>query len=225
MQHCDERQFQGRACSGGLDLSSVSDLTSWVLVFACQAEPEAVDILHVSFVPEAQLEARRNPKRWTQYRAWADEGHLLVTPGDAIDHGFVKARVLADCTRFNVRSVALDRLWQGQGVMADLVAEGVNCIPFGQGFLSMGPAVREFERRLLSRQLHHGADPVLRWAVSNAVVQRDPAGLQKIAKDRSADKVDPLVALVMALDRFQRDGQAEPESEWDGSVTFLRYDL
>jgi phage terminase large subunit-like protein len=221
---CDEGRFVGRPCSGGLDLSSVSDLTSWVLAFPCLEDPAAVDVLHRSFVPEAQLEARRNPKRGSQYRAWADGGWLLVTPGDAVDYAFIKARVLADAARFQLRSVGLDRLWQGQGLMNDLVNEGVNCQPFGQGFLSMGPAVANFERRLLARQIHHGADPVLRWAVSNAVVRRDPAGLQKLDKERSADKIDPLVALVMALSQFERDSQAPAESAWDGSFTFISYD-
>jgi phage terminase large subunit-like protein len=206
----DESRFLHRACSGGLDLASVSDLTSWVLTFACQSDPAAVDILHWSFVPEAQLEPKRNPKHWPQYREWVSGGYLLVTPGDAVDYKFIVAHVLADAARFRIQSVAVDRLWQGQAVMTDLADAGVNVFGFGQGFLSMGPAVREFERLLLGKQLHHGRDPVLRWAVSNAVVVRDPAGLQKIDKERSAAKVDPLVALVMALDRKSRDVAPAP---------------
>jgi phage terminase large subunit-like protein len=200
-----EDRFRGRSCSGGLDLASVSDLCSLVWVFPCARVPGAADILHRSFVPEAQLDPKRNPRRWPQYRSWAAAGWLLVTPGEAVDYGFIRARVLEDASRFRVLSLAVDRLFQGQQLCLELQDEGVNLFAFGQGFYSMAPAVQTFERRLLARQLHHGGDPVLRWSVSNAVTRRDPAGNQKIDKEKSAEKVDPVVALVMALDRASRD--------------------
>ncbi len=206
----DVSRFTGRRCSGGLDLGSVSDLTSLVRVFPCARIDGAVDILHRSFVPEAQLDPRRNPKRWPQYREWAAAGWLLVTPGECVDYGVIKAHVLEDAARFRVQSLALDRLWQGQQLGTELADAGVNIFAFGQGFYSMGPAVQTFERRLLARHLHHGNDPVLRWVVSNVVVRRDPAGNQKIDKEKSADKVDPVVALVMGLDRFERDTPLAP---------------
>jgi phage terminase large subunit-like protein len=181
-----------------------------VWVFPCARVEGAVDILHRSFVPEAQLEPRRNPKRWPQYREWAAAGWLVVTKGECVDYAVIKAHVLEDAARFRAQSLALDRLWQGQQLGLELADAGINIIAFGQGFLSMAPAVQTFERRLLARQLHHGADPVLRWAISNVVTRRDPAGNLKIDKEKSADKVDPVVALVMALDRCSRDVQPAP---------------
>lgn len=192
----------GRPCCGGLDLASVSDLTSWVLLFP--ANGGGYQVLHRSFVPESQLDRQRNPRNWELYRRWVREGYLLATPGDAVDYAFVKARVLADCARFDVRGVGIDRLWQGQQLMTELLEEGVPCREMGQGYASMGPATKSFEKAYLDGTLHHGGDPVLRWAVRHAVVRRDPAGNQKIDKDRSQEKVDPIVALVMALDRVSR---------------------
>lgn len=208
----EEAALAGQVCCGGLDLASVSDLTSWVLVFP--AEDGGLQVLHRSFVPEAQLDRRRNPRNWELYQQWVAEGVLLVTPGDAVDYAAVKARVIADCRRFDVRGVNVDRLFQGQQLTQELADEGVPVLPMGQGFLAMGPAVKTFEQRYLMRQIRHGGDPVLRWAVRHAVTRVDPAGNVKIDKARSQEKVDPLVALVMALDRVSR-GDLERRSVYE----------
>ena len=96
--------LDGRWAVGGLDLASVADLTAWVIVAPCPADPEAADIWCHSFVPESQLEQSRNPRHWATYREWADLGYLTVTPGAAVDYGVVRARVLADAQRCDLRS-------------------------------------------------------------------------------------------------------------------------
>jgi phage terminase large subunit-like protein len=78
--------------------------------------------------------------------------------------------------------------------------------PFGQGYLSMGPAMREFLRRFQAGRIHHGGNPIVRFAVDNAVVRTDPAGNMKPDKEKSPQKIDPLVAVVMANDRYSRHG-------------------
>ncbi len=213
-------RFRGRPCQGGLDLASVADLTSWVLTFPCLEQPRAVDVVHLSFVPAPQVDPRRNPKRWRLYREWADRGFLIVTDHESVDYSIIRARVLEDAARFDLRSVAVDRLFQGQQLANELSSEGITVVPFGQGFMSMGPAVATFERRFLAREIHHGGDPVLRWAVSNAVTITDGAGNRKIEKQKSADRVDPLVALVMALDRYERQPPQVPVGSY-----YERHDL
>lgn len=198
-----EEQLVGRAAFGGLDLASVSDLTAWVLAFP--EESGQITVLSRAFVPEVQLSPNKNRRNWEVYRKWAEEGVLLTTPGDAVDYGFIVKRVLEDCARFNVRAVNMDRLFQGQSVMQALADAGVNVFPFGQGFQSMGPATQAFERRYLSGELWHGGDPLLRWCVQHAVPKVDPHRNVKIDKARSQEKVDALVALVMALDRVERE--------------------
>lgn len=197
-----EEECLGQPCCAGLDLASVSDLTSWVLVFP--GHDETLKVLHRSFVPEAQLNRSRNPKTYQTYEQWVRDGVLLTTPGDAVDYAFIKARVLEDCRRFQVRGVNIDKLFQGQQLTTELAEEGVTVWPMAQGFTSMGPAVKAFEERFLKRKLRHGGDPLLRWAVRHAVVKRDPADNHKVDKERSQEKVDPLVALVMAIDRVSR---------------------
>lgn len=199
----DEEQLAGRQCYGGLDLSSVSDITAWVMVFPDEEDPEQVEVLARFWVPEAKLQDDGN-KYQSQYQAWARDGWLRVTPGNAVDYGFVKKQILEDAERFQVVDLNVDRLFQGYQVSMELADEGLEVFGMGQGFLSMAGPMKEFERRLLAKKLHHGGNPVLRWMADNVAVREDPAGNLKPDKANSQGKVDGIVALVMALDRAMR---------------------
>jgi phage terminase large subunit-like protein len=211
-----EDALTGRWAVGGLDLASVADLTAWVIVAPCEANPAAADIWCHCFVPEAQLEQTKNPRHFATYREWQAMGLLSVTEGNAVDYGTVKARILLDCARADIRSINVDRLFQGQQLMQELAEEGVNVLAFGQGFISMGPAVKAFERRFLAGLWHHGGHPILRWCIAHAVVKQDAAGLQKIdreASSKAGGRVDALVALVMACDRLERELATERSTD------------
>lgn len=193
----------GRACHGGLDLSAVSDLTAWVMVFPSEADPEQLDILARFWCPAAQLTNDANRYR-DQYQAWAREGYLETTPGDAIDYQFIKRRILEDAGRYELRDLNVDRLFQGYGLSMELADEGLAVNGMGQGFLSMAMPVKELEKRLLGRKLHHGGHPILRWMAGNVQMRQDPAGNLKPDKAASQGKIDGIVALIMALDRAMR---------------------
>ncbi len=199
----DEAALAGRLCYGGLDLSSVSDITAWVLVFPCESDPEELQILARFWCPEARLVDVENRYR-AQYQAWADGGWLGVTSGDAVDYAFVKSQVLEDASRFQLDNLNVDRLFQGYQLSQELADEGLEVFGMGQGFYSMAAPMREFERRLLAKKLHHGGNPVLRWMADNVAVRQDPAGNLKPDKAASQGKIDGIVALVMALDRAMR---------------------
>lgn len=199
----DEEELAGRLCYGGLDLSSVSDLTAWVLVFPSAADPDDVQVLARFWCPEAKLTDSSN-RYAGQYRAWADQGYLTVTPGDAIDYRAVKAQVLRDAQQFRLHDLNVDRLFQGYQLSAELADEGLIVFGMGQGFLGMAAPMKELERRLLAKKLHHGGNPVLRWMADNVAVRQDPAGNLKPDKAASQGKIDGIVALVMALDRAMR---------------------
>jgi phage terminase large subunit-like protein len=98
----------------------------------------------------------------------------------------------------------VDRLFQGYQLSQELMDEGLEVFGMGQGFLSMAIPMKEFERRLLEKKVHHGGNPVLRWMAGNVAVRTDPAGNYKVDKSTSQGKVDGIVALVMALDRAMR---------------------
>lgn len=199
----DPDELKGRACYGGLDLSSVSDITAWVMVLPRDEDTEEVDILARFWCPEARLTDQHNKYR-DQYQAWARDGWLAVTPGDAVDYGFIKRQVLEDASTYQLVDLNVDRLFQGYQLSMELADEGLTVFGMGQGFVSMAAPVREFERRLLGKKLHHGGNPVLRWMADNVAVRTDPADNKKPDKAASQGKIDGIVALIMALDRAMR---------------------
>jgi phage terminase large subunit-like protein len=198
-----EDELEGCECYGGLDLASASDIIAWVMAFPHEEDSEALDYVARFWCPEARLTADDNQYR-DQYQAWQRDGWLQVTPGDAVDYAFVRAAILADAERFHVANLNVDRLFQGYQLSAELADEGLEVFGMGQGFISMAVPMKEFERRLLGRKLHHGHNPVLDWMAGNVAVRQDPAGNLKIDKAASQGKVDGIVAMVMALARALR---------------------
>ena len=199
----DEGDLEGRLCYGGLDLSSVSDLTAWVMVFPHDDDPEALDILARFWCPEDKLTDDGN-RYQAQYQVWARDGWLQTTPGSAVDYGFVKKQILEDAGRFQLIDLNIDRLFQAYGVSQELQDEGLTVYGMGQGFMSFAPLTKEFEKRLLLKKLHHGNNPILTWMADNVAVSQDPAGNLKPDKAASQGKIDGVVALLMALDRAMR---------------------
>jgi phage terminase large subunit-like protein len=202
-----------RAWFGGLDLGGTSDLSAWVRVASCTADPTALDVRSQFWLPEAVVGPGSHHRNKTLYRQWADQGVLTLTPGNTADEPAIQAAILADAQACGLVSSRIDKLFQGQRLAADLNAEGVVMAAMGQGFLSMAAPTKLFFDLLAARRLHHGGDPVLRWMADNVVTRSDPAGNRKIDKARSPQKVDGIVALVMAI-----AGWSTPEPEPDYQV-------
>lgn len=182
---------------GGLDLSSVSDLTSLVLA------KEAGDILPTFWLPsEGLAEKARNDR--VPYDLWAQQGLLQTTPGASIEYEFI-AHYLRDVfDRYNVRALAFDRYnmkflkpWLERVGFTEEELE--RFVEFGQGFVSMSPAIRELESKLLARKLRHGNHPVLTMCAANATVVTDPAENRKFVKGKATGRIDGMVALAMAV--------------------------
>jgi phage terminase large subunit-like protein len=139
---------------------------------------------------------------------------LDTTPGPSTDYDFIEAVILQDAKDFDIQAIGIDRLFQGQQVANHLLNEGINCLPIGQGFIGQGGPMKEFERRWLAKQIHHGGHEALRWMADNVEVKQDPAGNLKIVKPHQKNdprKVDGIQALVNALDPVSRQPvQREP---------------
>jgi phage terminase large subunit-like protein len=204
-----ESAYIGEKFWAGVDLGGVSDLSVCALLFPCPHEPDALDVIIRAFVPEAAV---RDGKNRDLYRAWQRAGLLTVTPGSVSDEpAFVKA-VLADAERFGCRSLGIDRLFQAMRVSSELAAEGISVSPVGMGFTSLSPLVKEMERLILSKKLHHGGNPVLRFAVDAAEMEHDSAGNQKPVRADRSKKIDALIAVLLGLDRHLREPiPVEPE--------------
>lgn len=198
----DIGQLRNRRAYGGLDLSSTTDLTAFVLLIE-PAEPtnpaEPWLIVPYCWLPKGDLQERAARDR-VDYATWHNQGHLEVTPGHAISKRHVLQRVVQICDQFNVVSIAYDR-WR----MADLVQlasdEAIKLPPmidFGQGYKDMSPAVDAFETAILNQTIAHNGHPILTWCAANAVTTSDPAGNRKLDKAKATGRIDLIVAAVMA---------------------------
>lgn len=190
-------KLEGKAVFGGLDLSSVSDLTALVLV------SEDNDIESTFWLPEEGLVEKSHNDR-VPYDIWAKEGYLNTTYGRSIEYEFIAAHLREVFDKYNIQALAFDRYnmkflkpWlERAGFTEDELAK---FIEFGQGFISMSPAIRELESRLLQSQLKHGNHPVLTMCAANAITISDPAGNRKFVKSKSTGRIDGMVALAMAI--------------------------
>ena len=126
------------------------------------------------------------------------EGYVTVTPGNVIDYDFVKADILRIVADYDLRTSAYDR-WNSSQTIIDLQNEGMECNPFGQGYGSMSAPTKEFEKLVLAGKIEHFGNPVLRWMLASTLVKTDPAGNIKPDKEKSTQKIDGIVAAIMAL--------------------------
>ena len=195
--------LEGRVCYAGLDLSSTSDLTTLVLVFPPSDEVEPYQILPFFWLPEETLPLRVR-RDHVMYDVWEKQGFLQTTEGNVVHYGFIEKFICELGEKYNIREIAYDR-WNATQMVQNLEDDGFTMIPFGQGFRDMSPPTKELMRLVLEHRLAHGGHPVLRWNMDNAFVRTDPAGNLKIDKQKSTEKVDGAVALVMALDRAMKN--------------------
>lgn len=202
----DVAALRGRRCFAALDLAKVNDLSSFAMVFPPLGD-EPTKVIWRHWVPKDDI-AKRSKRDRVPYDVWERDGLLIATPGNATDFAFIEAEILALAGAYDIAEVAYDRTFAGE-IVQNLMAEGLTMVPFGQGFLSMGAPTAEIHRKLLAGKLQHGGDPIARWAASNVTVLTDPAGNIKPDKERSTERIDPIVALIMADGRAS---VAEPES-------------
>jgi phage terminase large subunit-like protein len=216
-QPIDTAALRGRSCFGGLDLGRVNDLSSLALVFPPPSPDEPTKVIWRHWCPKDDITVRAKRDR-APYDVWVRDGRLIATGGNATDFSFITAEIVELASIYDIREIAYDRTFAGE-IVQDCMAEGLTMVPFGQGFLSMGAPTAEIHRKLLAGELQHGGDPVARWAAGNVTVSTDPAGNIKPDKQRSTERIDPIVALIMADGRAS---VAEPEDEggwFVGSVT------
>lgn len=216
-----ERSFDGLPVFGGLDLSSVSDLTAKVYIAPVDGEWH----VHPTFWIPGHGIAEKSRADRAPYDIWARDGFLRTTPGKTVDYEFVAASLYADCERMEVRKIAFDRwnwrhlrTWLSKAGFSEDQIEGDSAIfePFGQGYQSMSPALRDLESDILEGRIVHGNHPVLTMCAANAVVTSDPAGNRKLDKAKATGRIDGMVALAMARAMAGTYEEAfVPVSPWD----------
>ena len=203
--------FGSRPAYVGMDLSSTKDLTALVAVF-----PDAAgfDVLPQFFVPAERLRERTTRDR-VPYDQWARDGWLRATPGPVVDYEAVRAALQQWCADFDVRIVAYDP-WNATDLVSRLTnQDGVTCVPLRQGFASLSAPTKALEQAILARRLRHFGHPVLRWNVANVSVDTDAAGNLKPSKTLSTERIDGVVALIMAIEAMNRHAATPPPPKYD----------
>ena len=204
-QACGEApmDISGHSVVAGLDLSESADLTALVLAHV-DPRDGVWHVRPIFWLPEERL-AEKAARDRVPYDLWVERGFLEVTPGAAISYEFIAERLKDIFEEHVVSKIAFDR-WNFPHLRPWLVQAGFSetmidrsFIPFGQGFKTMSPALRDFESLVLRRKLRHGQHPVLTMCASNATVETDAAGNRKLSKKRSRGRIDGLTALAMAI--------------------------
>lgn len=204
----DEKALHGRACHGGIDLSSVEDLTALCWHFP-PADPDGEHLAVWRFwLPEDRLDllAKRTAG---EALVWVREGWLRLTEGNVIDDEAVIATVLADAGTFRVLTIGHDR-WGAKTVARRLDEEGLTCVPVGQGYASLSDPTKTLLKLLLRKAYRHGGNPIMRWMVDNLAVRMDPAGNVKPDKEKARDKIDGVSAAVTAIREWMDTETAPP---------------
>jgi phage terminase large subunit-like protein len=134
---------------------------------------------------------------------------MIETPGNVTDYDYIQEKIKELAERYQIKSIAYDRYNASQLVIR-LQADGFKMSPMGQGFVSMNTPTKELEKLVYQDKIIHAGNPVLRWMCSNILLREDPAGNIKIDRGKSTEKVDGMVALVMALGEFMTGEQTGP---------------
>jgi len=209
----DESLLEGRVCYGGLDLSSTTDITAFVLVFPPTDEDDHYYILPYFWLPEETLDLRVR-RDHVPYDLWQRQGYLMTTEGNVVHYGFIENFIDELGTRFNIREIAFDR-WGAVQMSQNLEGLGFTLVQFGQGYRDMSPPTKELMKLTLEQKIAHNGHPVLRWNMDNIFIKRDPAGNIKPDKEKSTEKIDGTVATIMALDRAIRCGNDTGDGIYD----------
>jgi phage terminase large subunit-like protein len=195
------RETAGRPCWCGVDLASTFDTTAFVAVWP-MAEPDGTltyDVHAKFFIPEENAQKRSKEDR-VPYQAWAEAGYVKLTEGDVTCYDTVRDYILSFCEKNDVRAVAIDR-WNAVHLTTQLVGEGIDVKPFGQGFASMSSPSKLLETAVIGKRIRHAGNPTLAWQMSNVQIKIDDAANIKPTKkhSHSTARIDGVVALIMAL--------------------------
>ncbi|SKV02747.1 Phage terminase-like protein, large subunit [Mycobacteroides abscessus subsp. abscessus] len=215
-------RLKGRQCYGGLDLGSTSDLCALAWVFP--NDDGTFDALLRHWAPEDSIEDldERTAENATN---WVSQGWLTTTPGNVTDYDFIETQIGRDRDEFLVQEIAYDR-WNAQQLINNLITDGAPMLTMGQGFASMSAPTKDLQRLIrigartdedglpVKPMIRHGGNPLLRWEIDNFAVAMDPAGNVKPDKANAGDKIDGVVALIMALSRALAAKETETRSAY-----------
>ena len=193
----DESMLRGKVCCAGLDLASTIDIAALVLAFDIE---DIIYLLPFFWVPGENIEKRAKTDK-VPYDVWVREQYIKATPGNVIDYATIRYDMNELSKVYEIKEVAFDR-WGAVEMSQNLTEDGFTMIDFGQGYKSMSPPTKELLKVVLGHTIRHNNNPVLQWMADNFVVGVDPAENVKPLKDKSTERIDGIVATIMALARL-----------------------
>lgn len=212
-------KLKGRRCFGGLDLSSKSDITAFVLVFPPTADDPKWYVLPRFWIPEEGIK-QAEERDGVPYRSrWVPEGLVTATPGPAIDYARVRNDILQLSRDYEIAEIGADQ-WNLHKIGNELEEEGLTVLEVAQNIKAMSPVMKELERLIRQRELVHGGNPVLRWMFNNIKVKYDDNDNLRPTKRIKTGRVDGIFALLDALSR----AMVQPDDDFwgDGVITVGR---
>jgi phage terminase large subunit-like protein len=212
----DQIELEGRHCYAGLDLASTTDIAALVLGFPVDG---IVYLKCFFFVPEEGIK-RRSERDHTDYATWVRQGHIIATEGAVIDYDVIRNKINELAEIYQIKEIAVDR-WNATQISTQLSGDGFEMIGHGQGFASLSAPTKELERRILSKQINHGSNPVLAWMASNVQIEQDAAGNMKPSKSKSTSRIDGIAATLMSLSRITVSDEDQTSVYDGGEFTFM----
>jgi phage terminase large subunit-like protein len=202
---CDLEALKGRPCFGGMDVSTVTDISAFVLVFPPYDDDPMWRIVPYFFVPLDNV-AERVKKDKVPYDVWIKKGLIIATPGPVIDFDFIREHIVSLADTYDIKQIAYDP-WNAHQLVTQLTQAGMKMAMMRQGFISLNSPMKTLMEKTLKAEIAHGDHPVLRWMVSNTVAGIDSKGSTgntdssaiKPDKEKSTEKIDGVVAAIMAL--------------------------
>ncbi len=205
----DREKLKGLKCYGGLDLALTRDLSALALVFPPQDFLERWTVLMTFWCPEEDIKVRSRRDK-VPYQTWREKGHIVMTPGEVMDHTYIQKAIIQASEDYELMAVGYDKTYTQQ-IIQPLLDAGVNMLSVSQGILTMSPMAKELERLVIDKKLNHFGHPVLAWNAYNCVVETDANGNIKPSKSKSDGKtgqhrtscpnkrIDGLIALIIGL--------------------------
>jgi phage terminase large subunit-like protein len=202
-------RMKGKACFGALDLSSRTDLTALALLF--EDDDDGMTVVPFFWVPEEGAAKRSRTDR-VPYEQWIADGLLISTPGNVVDQGFIREDINRLAKVYKLKELAFDP-WNATKLAVELDQDGIRITEMRQGFRSLSEPTKHLGALVTGRKLRHGGHPVLRWMASNMVVRQDPNGNLSPDKSKVTERIDGIVATIMAIGAALMNRDREPQYE------------
>ncbi|PGR74840.1 terminase large subunit [Bacillus cereus] len=186
-------ELKGMECTVGADLSAKIDLTS--VDFEFKKDDNYIVISH-SFIPEDTLDEKMKTDK-VPYDIWAQQGWITVTPGSVVDYNFVKEyiKTMESDNDFKIKEICADP-WNATQFMQDMEAEGYVVVEIRQGMATLSGPTKDFREQVYQKKIIHNNNPVLNWAIGNAVTKQDANENIMLDKSKATERIDPIAAVI-----------------------------